>query len=444
MEKTKNNKLISSMMLCGVALSLGLSANSINHSSQAFADSNSASSVTPKTTADSSNYVTVNGTVHYVNADTGKEIASAEMHVTIPKGDTASLDASKILEKGMTLADNNESLQLSGKTTDYTIKVKVDKDASIKKNAPEITQDDVKLSSTLNARAAQPMMLAVTSTASNPDNESLADANADKAGADANSASSSSSDAKSSEANSSSDAKASSSSLAKDATTSDSNSDKGGGAVSSSDAGKADAKSDATSRTSASDKSSTSTSSNADNSSDKSIAGISTSSSTDLTKAGMTPDNASTSSNSAENGNSSTSSNSNTSEANNDSTTSSSTANDSDDATSGNDTSLSQSSSSVANSSSSANSSSANDNSASGDNGNGTSTGTDNGNGDAENPANSGSTDNGEAADDTYSPQKAAMLAKTNAKAQQSGIIAAIGAAMGVVVGLFGLKKKSE
>lgn len=46
-------------------------------------------------------------------------------------------------------------------------------------------------------------------------------------------------------------------------------------------------------------------------------------------------------------------------------------------------------------------------------------------------------------ADDTYSPQKAAMLAKTNAKAAQSGIIAAIGAVIGTVAGWFGLKKKN-
>lgn len=45
--------------------------------------------------------------------------------------------------------------------------------------------------------------------------------------------------------------------------------------------------------------------------------------------------------------------------------------------------------------------------------------------------------------DDTYSPQKAAMLAKTNAKAAQSGIIAAIGVAMSVVAGWFGLRKKN-
>lgn len=44
--------------------------------------------------------------------------------------------------------------------------------------------------------------------------------------------------------------------------------------------------------------------------------------------------------------------------------------------------------------------------------------------------------------DDTYSAQKAAMLAKTNAKAAQSGIVSAIGAAIGVVAGWFGLKKK--
>lgn len=47
-------------------------------------------------------------------------------------------------------------------------------------------------------------------------------------------------------------------------------------------------------------------------------------------------------------------------------------------------------------------------------------------------------------ADDTYSPQKAAMLAKTNAKAAQSGIIAAIGATIGAVAGWFGLKKKNN
>lgn len=47
-------------------------------------------------------------------------------------------------------------------------------------------------------------------------------------------------------------------------------------------------------------------------------------------------------------------------------------------------------------------------------------------------------------ADDTYSPQKAAMLAKTNAKAAQSGIIAAIGLAIGTVAGWFGLKKKNN
>lgn len=47
-------------------------------------------------------------------------------------------------------------------------------------------------------------------------------------------------------------------------------------------------------------------------------------------------------------------------------------------------------------------------------------------------------------ADDTYSPQKAAMLAKTNAKAAQSGIIAVIGLAIGTVAGWFGLKKKNN
>lgn len=46
--------------------------------------------------------------------------------------------------------------------------------------------------------------------------------------------------------------------------------------------------------------------------------------------------------------------------------------------------------------------------------------------------------------DDTYSPQKAEMLAKTNAKAETSGIIAAIGAVIGMIAGWFGLKKKNE
>lgn len=46
--------------------------------------------------------------------------------------------------------------------------------------------------------------------------------------------------------------------------------------------------------------------------------------------------------------------------------------------------------------------------------------------------------------DDTYSAQKAAMLAKTNAKAAESGIVAAIGAAMGVIAGWFGLRKKNN
>lgn len=45
-------------------------------------------------------------------------------------------------------------------------------------------------------------------------------------------------------------------------------------------------------------------------------------------------------------------------------------------------------------------------------------------------------------ADDTYSAQKAAMLAKTNAKAEGSGIVAAIEAVMGLVAGWFGLRKK--
>lgn len=44
--------------------------------------------------------------------------------------------------------------------------------------------------------------------------------------------------------------------------------------------------------------------------------------------------------------------------------------------------------------------------------------------------------------DNTYAPQKAAMLAKTNAKSEQGGIIAAIGAAIATIAGWFGLKKK--
>lgn len=46
--------------------------------------------------------------------------------------------------------------------------------------------------------------------------------------------------------------------------------------------------------------------------------------------------------------------------------------------------------------------------------------------------------------DDTYSAQKAEMLAKTNAKSEQGGIIAAIGAVIGIIAGWFGLKKKNE
>ena len=63
----------------------------------------------------------------------------------------------------------------------------------------------------------------------------------------------------------------------------------------------------------------------------------------------------------------------------------------------------------------------------------------------AENPSTTTSTTTSTSpADDTYSPQKAAMLAKTNAKAAQSGIIAAIGLAIGTVAGWFGLKKKNN
>lgn len=43
----------------------------------------------------------------------------------------------------------------------------------------------------------------------------------------------------------------------------------------------------------------------------------------------------------------------------------------------------------------------------------------------------------------TYSAQKAEMLAKTNAKAEQGGIIAAIGAVIATIAGWFGLKKKN-
>lgn len=44
--------------------------------------------------------------------------------------------------------------------------------------------------------------------------------------------------------------------------------------------------------------------------------------------------------------------------------------------------------------------------------------------------------------DDTYSAQKAEMLAKTNARAEQGGIIAAIGAVIATIAGWFGFKKK--
>lgn len=43
----------------------------------------------------------------------------------------------------------------------------------------------------------------------------------------------------------------------------------------------------------------------------------------------------------------------------------------------------------------------------------------------------------------TYSAQKVEMLAKTNAKAEQGGIIAAIGAVIATIAGWFGLKKKN-
>lgn len=46
--------------------------------------------------------------------------------------------------------------------------------------------------------------------------------------------------------------------------------------------------------------------------------------------------------------------------------------------------------------------------------------------------------------DDTYSEQKAAMLAKTNAKAEQGEIVAVIGTVIGMIAGWFGLKKKNE
>lgn len=49
-----------------------------------------------------------------------------------------------------------------------------------------------------------------------------------------------------------------------------------------------------------------------------------------------------------------------------------------------------------------------------------------------------------EPGDDTYSAQKAAMLAKTNAKAEQGGIIATIGAIFATIAGWFGLKKKDN
>lgn len=49
-----------------------------------------------------------------------------------------------------------------------------------------------------------------------------------------------------------------------------------------------------------------------------------------------------------------------------------------------------------------------------------------------------------EPGDDTYSAQKAAILAKTNAKAEQGGIITAIGAIFATIAGWFGLKKKTD
>lgn len=46
--------------------------------------------------------------------------------------------------------------------------------------------------------------------------------------------------------------------------------------------------------------------------------------------------------------------------------------------------------------------------------------------------------------EDTYSPQKAAMLAKTNAIKEHAGLLTAIGLAIGTVAGWFGLKKKQD
>lgn len=46
--------------------------------------------------------------------------------------------------------------------------------------------------------------------------------------------------------------------------------------------------------------------------------------------------------------------------------------------------------------------------------------------------------------EDTYSPQKAAMLAKTNAIKEHAGLLTAIGVAIGTVAGWFGLKKKND
>lgn len=46
--------------------------------------------------------------------------------------------------------------------------------------------------------------------------------------------------------------------------------------------------------------------------------------------------------------------------------------------------------------------------------------------------------------EDTYSPQKAAMLAKTNAIKEHAGLLTAIGLAIGTVAGWFGLKKKND
>lgn len=44
---------------------------------------------------------------------------------------------------------------------------------------------------------------------------------------------------------------------------------------------------------------------------------------------------------------------------------------------------------------------------------------------------------------DTYSAQKAAMLARTNAKSEQGGIVSIIGTVIGMIAGWFGLKKKN-